>query len=69
MLNVFDPNAKKADLSFEFQQETAKDGFSMMLLKITNNTKKQIFMNALMTVPDRKGRSENFDSSSTAGIF
>jgi hypothetical protein len=34
---------KKTDLGFEFQQETTKDGSSMMMLKITNNTKKQIF--------------------------
>ena len=48
------PKSEKADLTLEFRQEVAKDGTSMMLLKVTNNTTTRIEMNALMTVPGKK---------------
>jgi hypothetical protein len=48
------PPAEKSDLTFEFRQEPTRDGVQMMFLKITNNTKALIYMNAAMTVPGRK---------------
>jgi hypothetical protein len=48
-------SSHKADIAFEFKQEIEKDGTQLMLLKITNNTEKRIFMDALMTVPNRNG--------------
>ena len=39
----------------EFTQEVAADSKAMMMLHIHNNTKLTLDMDALMTMPDRKG--------------
>ncbi len=47
-------NAAKADVQFSFRQEKSGTGL-MTLLTTRNKTKHKLFIDALMTVPDKKG--------------
>ncbi|MEP6669879.1 MAG: hypothetical protein ABJF10_12045 [Chthoniobacter sp.] len=51
----YQPDVKKADVTLKFTQELQPDGTAMMLLHIHNNTQQTLNVDALMTVPDRKG--------------
>lgn len=51
----YQPDLKKADVTLKFTQEVQPDGSAMMMLHIHNNTKQTLNMDALMTVPDKKG--------------
>lgn len=51
----YQPDLKKADVTLKFTQEVQPDGSAMMMLHIHNNTKRTLDMDALMTVPDKKG--------------
>ncbi len=50
----YESDLKKADVTLKFSQEVQADGSAMMLLKIHNNTKHIVEIDALMTVPDKK---------------
>ncbi|MGA1870951.1 MAG: hypothetical protein ACMUJM_20635 [bacterium] len=52
---LYQKDIDKADIDFRFSQEIEKDGSSMMMLVIKNKTKNKIFMDALMTIPGKKG--------------
>jgi len=51
----YQPDLKKADVTLKFTQEVQPDGSAMMMLHLHNNTKQTLEMDALMTVPDKKG--------------
>jgi hypothetical protein len=51
----YQPDVKKADVTLKFTQEVQPDGTAMMMLHIHNNTKQTLNVDALMTVPDKKG--------------
>jgi predicted acyl esterase len=51
----YQSDVKKADVTLKFTQEVQPDGSAMMMLHIHNNTKQTLHMDALMTVPDKKG--------------
>ncbi len=51
----YQSDTKKADVTLKFTQEVQRDGSAMMMLRIHNNTKHTLNMDALMTVPGRKG--------------
>ncbi len=51
---TYQQDPAKADVEFKFTQERAPDGF-MMLLVIQNRLKRQLFLDAQMTVPGKKG--------------
>lgn len=51
----YQPDVKKAEVTLEFRQEVQPDGTAMMMLQIHNNTKHTLYVNALMTVPNKKG--------------
>lgn len=51
----YQSDTKKADVTLKFTQEVRRDGSAMMMLRIHNNTKHTLNMDALMTVPGRKG--------------
>ena len=53
----YQPDLKKADVTLKFTQEVQPDGSAMMMLHLHNNTKQTLEMDALMTVPDKKGIS------------
>ena len=44
-----------ADVEVEFKQEVDKDGTPMMMLVLKSNIKKVLYIDALMTVPEREG--------------
>ncbi len=44
-----------ADVEVEFKQEDGKDGEPMTMLVLKSNVKRALFIDALMTVPERKG--------------
>jgi hypothetical protein len=50
----YQPNVAKADVEFKFTQDKAPDGRAMMMLVITSKLKRQLFVDALMTVPGKK---------------
>lgn len=50
----YQPDVKKADVTLKFTQEINEDGSAMMLLVIRNGTRKTIYIDALMTVPNKK---------------
>ncbi|HCE43128.1 MAG TPA: hypothetical protein DET40_06250 [Lentisphaeria bacterium] len=43
----------KSDIEFEFKQEADKDGGSMMMLVIINKLKQTLYLDAVMTVPEK----------------
>ena len=51
----YQPDVKKADVTLKFTQEVDADGTAMMMLHIHNNTKQPLDVDALMTVPNKKG--------------
>jgi len=51
----YQPDVKKADVTLKFTQEVQPDGTAMMMLHIHNNAKQTLNLDALMTVPDKKG--------------
>lgn len=51
----YQPDVKKADVTLKFTQEVRADGAAMMMLHIRNNTKQTLNVDALMTVPEKKG--------------
>lgn len=51
----YQPNVRKADVTLKFTQEVQPDGNAMMMLHIHNRTKHTLNVDALMTVPGRKG--------------
>jgi len=51
---AYQKDPAKADLVFHFTQEVKEGEKPMMLLKITNQCKNPVFMEALMTVPGEK---------------
>ncbi|WP_347989639.1 hypothetical protein [Methylomonas sp. AM2-LC] len=51
----YQQDLKKADLTLKFTQEVKSDGTSMMILSMHNNTKHTLNVDALMTVPGKKG--------------
>lgn len=44
-----------ADIEVEFKQEVKKDGDAMMMLVLKSNIKEVLYLDALMTVPGKKG--------------
>ena len=44
-----------ADIEIEFKQDVQKDGDAMMMLVLKSNIKKVLYLDALMTVPGKKG--------------
>jgi hypothetical protein len=48
-------DVKKADVTLKFTQEVQPDGSAMMILHVHNNTKQTLNLDALMTVPEKKG--------------
>ena len=44
-----------ADVEVEFKQEVGKDSDPMMMLVLKSNIKQVLYIDALMTVPERKG--------------
>jgi hypothetical protein len=53
----YEPDIKKADVALKFSQELPPDGSPVMTLRIRNNTKHHLNMEALMTVPRAPGVS------------
>ena len=51
----YQPDVKKADVTLKFTQEVQPNGTAMMMLHIHNKTKQTLNVDALMTVPDKKG--------------
>jgi hypothetical protein len=51
----YQADVKKADVTLQFGQEVQPDGTAMMLLHIHNNTKQPLDVDALMTIPNKKG--------------
>lgn len=51
----YQPDMKKADVTLKFTQKVQPDGAAMMMLHIHNNAKQTLNVDALMTVPDKKG--------------
>jgi len=51
---VYQPNLSKADITFKFTQEPAKNDTFMMLLVTRNTLKRQIQFDAVMTIPGSK---------------
>jgi hypothetical protein len=51
----YQPDLKKADVTLKLTQEVQPVGSALMMLHIHNNTKLTLNMDALMTVPDKKG--------------
>jgi hypothetical protein len=51
----YQPEIKSADVTLKFTQEVQADGTAMMMLVIRNRTKQTLYMDALMTVPNKKG--------------
>jgi len=54
----YQPDVTKADVTLKFSQEIGTDGTVMMMLVIHNNTKYTLYMDGLMTVPNKKGVSK-----------
>jgi hypothetical protein len=52
---AYQAETNKASMTFHFTQEAKGDGGAMMLLVIKNQSKHKVFMDALMTVPGKKG--------------
>lgn len=50
----YQPDLKKADVTFNFTQEVEPDGMTVMFLRIHNDTKHTLAFDALMTVPGKK---------------
>jgi hypothetical protein len=50
----YQADTNKAAVALRFTQEVGTDGDAMMLLVIKNQTEHKLFIDALMTVPDRK---------------
>jgi hypothetical protein len=46
---TYQPDLSKADVTFKFEQQKG-----MMMLTIKNNVKRQLLLDALMTVPEKK---------------
>jgi hypothetical protein len=51
---TYEPNAKKADVWFNFTQSKQLGGVAMMLV-IQNKLKRRLYIDAIMTVPGKKG--------------
>lgn len=51
---IYRPGVKKVDVTLKFTQVGEPDGTAMMMLRIHNNTKHTLYMDALMTVPGRE---------------
>ena len=51
----YQPDVKKADVTLKFTQGVQDDGAAMMMLHIHYNTKDTLDVDALMTVPGKKG--------------
>jgi len=52
---TYQPDSKKADVWFSFKQAKELPGGIGMMLIIQNKLKHRLYMDALMTVPDKKG--------------
>ncbi|WP_395742118.1 hypothetical protein [Prosthecobacter sp.] len=52
---TYQPDLKKADITFKFSQEVKDGAHSMMMLVIKNNTQARIYMDAMMTIPGKEG--------------
>lgn len=50
----YEKDAKKADVVFEFKQDKDSEGSLMTLLIIENKLPRRLYLDALMTRPDRK---------------
>lgn len=50
----YQPDPAKADVEFSFSQQRGTGGFEMMLV-IQNKLKRKLYLDALMTVPGKKG--------------
>ncbi|MFN0037933.1 MAG: hypothetical protein ACKVP2_00260 [Burkholderiales bacterium] len=48
------PDVKKVDVTLKFTQVVEPDGAAMMVLRIHNNTKHTLYVDALMTAPGRE---------------
>ena len=51
----YQKNPNKADVSFEFRQEKGPNGPMMMMMILKSRLKRPLFLDALMTVPGKKG--------------
>jgi hypothetical protein len=51
----YQPDLEKADVTLKFTQEVQPDKSAMMMLVIRNGTKQTLNIDALMTVPGKKG--------------
>jgi len=49
----YQSNTNKAAVTFRFTQEVREDGDAMMMLVIKNQTDRKLYIDALMTVPER----------------
>ena len=49
----YQSDTKKADVTLKFTQEVQRNGSAMMMLRIHNNTKHTLNMDALMAVPGK----------------
>jgi hypothetical protein len=54
----YQADTNKAAVSLQFTQEVRDDGDAMMLLAIKNQTSQKLFIDALMTVPERETARE-----------
>jgi hypothetical protein len=50
---AYQPDPTKADVEFKFTQENSSNGWMMMLV-IRNKLKRKLFLDALMTIPEKK---------------
>jgi hypothetical protein len=50
----YQPDTNKASVTLRFTQEVRKDGDAMMMLVIKNQTDRKLYIDALMTVPERE---------------
>jgi hypothetical protein len=50
----YQSNTNKAAVTFRFTQEVREDGDAMMMLVIKNQTDRKLYIDALMTVPERE---------------
>ena len=52
---TYEREPAKADVAFKFTQEVSDGRPTMMMLVIQNRLKRRLFLDALMTVPNKKG--------------
>ena len=55
---AYQTNRNRADVTFTFSQEVSTNGEATMMLVIQNQSTNKLFMDAMMTVPGKKGISK-----------